>query len=98
MPYEQSVHKYRKRRTSERCLTYLCAYGHTVPVRTDDLLTSADIAEQYGFHQASVNRWARKGYLVTAARTPGPKGRRRFRRSDVEALLDTTTDDDQVAS
>ena len=58
-----------------------------MPVSTDDLLTTTEIAERYRLKASTVNRWARTGILPTAQRFPGPKGRRRFRPADVEALL-----------
>jgi excisionase family DNA binding protein len=51
----------------------------------DELLTSAQVAAEYQVNIETVRRWAREGQLPTAILTPG--GHRRFRRSDVEALL-----------
>ncbi len=49
------------------------------------LLTSAEVAEKFGVSAKSVARWAKEGKLKAAFRTLG--GHRRYRESDVEALL-----------
>lgn len=51
---------------------------------TLDLITSGDAARILGASTKTVRRWAESGHLPVV-RTPG--GHRRFRRSDVEALL-----------
>jgi excisionase family DNA binding protein len=51
----------------------------------DDLLTPSEVARLFGVGPAAVVRWANKG-IITAIWTPG--GQRRFRRADVDALLD----------
>lgn len=51
----------------------------------DELITAEEIATIYRVSQQTVRRWARDGVLPTAVVTPG--GHRRFRRSDVIALL-----------
>lgn len=51
----------------------------------DELLTIGEAAAVLQASVQSVRRWADDGHL-TAIRTPG--GQRRFRRSEVEALLD----------
>lgn len=47
-----------------------------------DILTPAEAAERLRVHTRTVQRWAREG-LLPSMTTLG--GRRRFRRSDVEA-------------
>jgi excisionase family DNA binding protein len=49
-----------------------------------DLLTPGQVAEQFGVGLTTVARWADSGH-IPSIRTPG--GHRRFRRSDVDALL-----------
>lgn len=56
-------------------------------VSTDHLLTTIEVAERFQVAPATVNRWARKGYLIAAKRFPGPRGQRWFHADDVEALL-----------
>jgi excisionase family DNA binding protein len=51
----------------------------------DELLTGEEIAGIYKVAAGTVRRWAREGLLPVAAVTPG--GQRRYRRSDVDALL-----------
>lgn len=60
----------------------------------DDLLTPDEIAEKYQVSVQTIGRWARKGTLPTAARTPG--GHRRFRRGDVERLFRAEPDDNEA--
>jgi excisionase family DNA binding protein len=50
----------------------------------EELLTTGRAAEELQVSVQTVRRWEKKGHLV-AVRTPG--GQRRFRRSDVEAVL-----------
>lgn len=61
---------------------------HT-PDGPDELLTASEIAEMARVDPATVLRWAKDGLLPVAVRTPG--GRRRFRRSDVERILQPDT-------
>jgi excisionase family DNA binding protein len=49
-----------------------------------DLMTTGEAANQLGVSVQTVRRWERSGALA-AVRTPG--NQRRFRRSDVDALL-----------
>lgn len=58
----------------------------------DELLTPAEVAALFGVATNTVATWERDGRL-SCVRTVG--GHRRFRRSDVEALL---TPPDSVAS
>jgi excisionase family DNA binding protein len=51
----------------------------------DDLLTTGEVAEMARVSRQTVWRWAEDGVLKTAVELPS--GQRRFRRSDVEALL-----------
>ena len=51
-----------------------------------DLLTTAQVAEMTGLSVATVNRRADKGEIPVAAKAPGKRGARLFRREDVEAL------------
>lgn len=51
----------------------------------DPLITSHEAAELIGCSIKSMHRWEDEG-LITPARTPG--GHRRYRRSEVLALID----------
>lgn len=55
--------------------------------RSERLLTPAEVAAMFGVNRKTVTRWARSG-KIAAIRTLG--GQRRFRASDVRALLDAT--------
>jgi len=52
----------------------------------DELLTPREVAEVFGVRTTTIARWSRAGKL-TAQQTPG--GHRRYRRADVQAVLDT---------
>ena len=52
---------------------------------TDKLLTTAEVAALFRVDPKTVTRWANAGKL-SAIRTPG--GHRRFRESEVRALLE----------
>jgi excisionase family DNA binding protein len=49
------------------------------------LLTPSEVARAFRVDEKTVNRWADAGRLGRVVRTPG--NRRRFHRSQVEALL-----------
>jgi excisionase family DNA binding protein len=51
----------------------------------DDLLTPREVARICGVGPVTVGRWARDGVLKAFTTTPG--GQRRFRRADVQALV-----------
>ena len=53
----------------------------------DSLMTAGEVAQVFGVDTRTVGRWSREGRLSWIA-TPG--GRRRYRRSDVEALKAAT--------
>jgi excisionase family DNA binding protein len=53
-------------------------------VNVTEMMTPAQVAAEFGVNSKTVTRWARSG-KVGCIRTPG--GHRRFRRSDIEALL-----------
>ena len=57
----------------------------TVPRETDRLLTQAEVAHLFRVHPKTVSRWVSSGKL-SAVRTLG--GHRRYRASEVYALLD----------
>jgi excisionase family DNA binding protein len=62
------------------------ANGNTFGSSPDDrLLTPAEVAAMFRVNQKTVYRWARNGLLPAAVRTLG--GVRRFRESDVRALM-----------
>jgi len=50
----------------------------------EKLLTPAEVANRFGVSPKTVTRWAQKGKL-TSIRTPG--GHRRYRETEVRALL-----------
>jgi excisionase family DNA binding protein len=52
---------------------------------TKDLLTPSEVAEMFRVNPKTVTRWARTG-KISAIRTLG--GHRRFRASEVKALVD----------
>jgi excisionase family DNA binding protein len=52
----------------------------------DELLTPGEVAKRFRVDPKTVTRWAAAG-RISSIRTPG--GHRRFRRSEVEALLNT---------
>ncbi len=60
--------------------------------RDDRLLTPGEVAALFRVDPKTVTRWAAKG-RITSIRTPG--GHRRFRESEVRALLDGETEEDQ---
>lgn len=54
-------------------------------LNTDHPLMSAkEVAEMFGVSQSTVSRWATEGILPTLRL---PSGRPRFRREDIEALM-----------
>jgi excisionase family DNA binding protein len=55
-----------------------------VKITSDDLLTSAEVADLFRVHQKTVVRWTKQGKL-SCLRTPG--GHRRYREIEVRALL-----------
>ena len=61
----------------------------------DDLLTAAEVADQYRVTRTTVSRWVKAGHLP-ALRLPG--GDLRFRRSDVDSLATAATVHAEVAS
>ena len=54
------------------------------PASDAELLTVGEAATTAGVHVDTIKRWEKAG-LITSLRTP--VGHRRFRRSDVEALM-----------
>lgn len=62
---------------------------------TGPMLTSGDVARLAGVDPKTVTRWVRKGKL-TAQRSAG--GHRRFKASDVAALLGITGEIDVVVT
>lgn len=58
------------------------------PKDLEVLLTPSEVASMFRVDPKTVTRWAKAGKL-TAIRTLG--GHRRFRASEVKALLDSTT-------
>jgi excisionase family DNA binding protein len=59
------------------------ARRHTID--PDELLTSAEVAEQFGVDRRTVALWAKRGRLK-ATRTPG--GQHRFPAGEIRRLLD----------
>jgi len=53
-------------------------------VRADPLLTAGEVARLFRVDPKTVTRWANSG-KITSVKTPG--GHRRFRKSEVDALL-----------
>jgi excisionase family DNA binding protein len=50
-----------------------------------EFLTPEQAAAMLGVHPKTLDRWVRDGILPVIQ--PAPRGQRRFRRADVEALL-----------
>lgn len=61
-----------------------------IPRVMDPLLTPAEVAEMFRVNPKTVTRWARAG-KITSLRTLG--GHRRFRESEIRALLESGTED-----
>lgn len=55
---------------------------------TDELLTTAQVAEVLGVSIKTVLRIAERGDLPVAVRMPGLRGPRMYRLADVQALVD----------
>lgn len=56
---------------------------------TDDLITTAEVADLASKDRSTVTRWVQAGRLTPAKRTPG--GLMLFRRSDIDAFLAEAT-------
>lgn len=52
----------------------------------DDWMTAREVADLFGVHRNTVREWANSGLIPSH---PLPSGRRRFRRSEIEALIAT---------
>lgn len=59
------------------------------PLNGDRLLTPGEVAALFRLTPKTIGRWAANGWIV-ATRTPG--GHRRYRESEVRALLDCPAD------
>lgn len=67
-------------------MTPLCAHVYLINMRTsDELLTTAEVAERLRVSQVTVARWVKKGQL-DAVRLPG--GTLRFKESDIASIVD----------
>lgn len=55
---------------------------------TDQLLTPGEVAKLFRVDPKTVSRWAARG-VIPFVKTPG--GHRRFRESDIKALLEKGT-------
>lgn len=53
----------------------------------DDLLTTAQVAEETGWSINTVLRWAAAGDLPYAHKSPGKSGAYLFRRTDIEQRI-----------
>ena len=62
----------------------------------DRLLKPADVRKNFGVAASTLREWARAGKIRTAQHTIG--GHRRFRESDVRALLAELTDEANIIS
>ena len=58
------------------------------PPEQEVLLTPAEVAKMFRVDPKTVTRWAKAG-KITAIRTLG--GHRRYRQSEIQALLETTS-------
>ena len=66
------------------CLTHLFGIPILGAMTDDELLTAPRVASILSVSDETVRRWADRG-LIRSIRLPS--GQRRFRRSDVDALL-----------
>lgn len=57
------------------------------------LLSTADVARRFDVTPSTVSRWVKRGRLA-AIKTPG--GTLRFRRADIDALLDTVAEQESA--
>ena len=57
-----------------------------LPHNGEPVLTTAEVAEMTGKSVATINRWANAGILPVAVQTPGLRGARLFRKSDVDKI------------
>lgn len=57
-----------------------------LPHNGEQVLTTAEVAEQTGWSVATINRWADSGVLPVAVKAPGLRGARMFRQSDVDKI------------
>lgn len=69
--------------------------GATQPAREDRLLTPGEVAGLFRVDPKTVTRWAAAG-RIASIRTPG--GHRRFRESEVRALLETDREQQERAA
>lgn len=53
---------------------------------TDDLITTAQVAQRLDVSVATVNRWVRDGRIVPAQKLPGATGANLFRPADVDTM------------
>lgn len=60
-----------------------------------DILSPAEAAELVGVHEDTLKRWAKQG-RIPAIRTPS--GWWRFRRSDIEALMEPKVHSPETAA
>jgi excisionase family DNA binding protein len=73
-------------RTEFHCIRYLTANqeGYPMDGNSERLLTPGEVAALFRVDPKTVTRWAASG-RISSIRTPG--GHRRFRESEVRALL-----------
>lgn len=57
-----------------------------LPHNGETVLTTAEVAKMTGKSVATINRWANSGVLPVAVQTPGLRGARLFRKSDVDKI------------
>ncbi len=74
------------------CRKHLTTFGTSAILAhvTTDLLTTSQAANYAGVHRMTINRWSQQGILPVAATLPG--GARRYRRADLESLLQLSPD------
>jgi excisionase family DNA binding protein len=73
-------------------LTEIHVNRDRMPGETEALMTPAEVAGAFRVDPKTVTRWAKAGRL-TAIRTPG--GHRRYRESEIRALLNGTVEGPQ---
>lgn len=69
------------------------------PAPAPEIMTTAEVAELLRVSDTTVSRWANDGLLpALKVGDRGSKGTIRFRRSDVEAFLTSSTMNNEAAS
>ena len=60
---------------------------------SQDLVTTAQVADRLQVSIETVNRWVREGRLVSTYQLPGARGARMFKASDIDSLAEALADE-----